>query len=324
MRFPRRQFLQLATSAGALPWLSRFVSAQDVFPARTVTIVVPAPPGGVLDLLARTIGERLAQKWGHSVIVENKPGANFQIGAAFVAKAPADGYTLLVCPEVVFTVNPFLYKTVQYDPVNGFAPISGLAIVNEALIARPTFPATDTKDLIALARSKPGGIYYGTFGVGSTAHLQMALFETMAGVKLSAIHYNGAQPALLDLLGGHIDVLFIDTRSALANQVKVLALGSAARLPEFPGTSTIGEDLPGFQARTWFGLFAPGGMPADIVTKISADIRTILMDSSFRDQILSPNMFEPMLTDPARFSAFIKSEAEKWSKVMHDLDLKVD
>lgn len=324
MIFPRRQFLLAATGAAILPSVSRFATAQSTFPNRNVTIVVPAPPGGVLDLLARMIGERLAQKWGHSVIVENKPGANFQIGAAFVARAPADGYTLLVCPEVVFTVNPYLYKTIQYDPENGFAPISGLVIVNEALIASPKFSAINTKELIALARSKPGGIYYGTFGIGSTAHLQMTLFETMAGVKLNAIHYNGAQPALLDLLGDHLDVMFVDTRSALANQVKVLALGSAARLPEFPNIPTVGEDISGFQARTWFGLFAPGGTPTDIVIKINADIRTILADSSFRDQFLLPNMFEPMPTDPAGFADFIKIEAKKWGKVVHDLNLKLD
>src|SRR5216683_8296208 len=176
--------------------LSAAAAAQEAnYPSKPVTIIVPASPGGVTDALGRTLAQRFTAAWGQQVIVENKPGANNQIAAEYVTKSAPDGYTLLIGPEVTFVVNPSLYAKLAYDPVKGFTPISGLVTINHALITHPALPVQSAKDLVALAKQKPGELNYGTFGVGSSGHLNMELLQSLAGVKLQAVHYKGATPA---------------------------------------------------------------------------------------------------------------------------------
>jgi tripartite-type tricarboxylate transporter receptor subunit TctC len=302
-------------------------SAQE-FPARQVRIVVPQSPGGVTDVIARAVAQRLSELWGQPVIVENKAGANYQIGANFVAKAEPDGYTLLVMSEA-FSINPLLSAKLPYDPVKDFAPITGLITINHALVAHPSLPAGTVKELFELARAKPGEINYATYGVGSTGHLNMEMFQRSAGVKLFPVHYKGATPALTDVIAGHVPLMFISVASVVepwkAGKVKLLGVGSPKRLSDLPEVPTIAESgLPEFRAHTWFGLFTTGGTPREIVAKVNGDVQRIVADPAFRARFLAPQMFEPLTSAPEQFAAFLNAETQKWGKVIREAGVKVD
>jgi tripartite-type tricarboxylate transporter receptor subunit TctC len=299
------------------------------YPTKTVHIIVPLAAGGAADTITRAIAQRLTEVWNQQVVVENKPGANTQIGAQQVARSPADGYALLASAETTFVVNPSLYSKLSYDPAKDFTPISGLGAINQALIVHPSVPAGTVKELIELARSKPGELTYGTFGVGSSGHLNMEMFQGMAGVKLRPIHYRGGAPALTAVMGGHIDTLFISLGQMAqpwqADQVRALAIGSKARVAEFPQLPTVAESgLPDFEAASWFGLVAPSGTPPEIVAKINADVQRILGDASFKEKFLRPNRYEPITGSPEQFGEFMKADALKWMKVINDANVKVD
>ena len=183
------------------------------YPSRTITIVTPAPAGGVTDTIGRALAQRFSKAWGQQAVVENKPGANNQLAAEYIANQPPDGHALFVAPDGTFVANPSLYPKLPYDPYKSFTPISGLMIINHGLIAHPSFPANNVKDFIALAKSKPGEINYGTYGIGSSGHLNMALLENMTGIKLQAVHYKGAAPATNDVVAGHIPIMFVSAGS---------------------------------------------------------------------------------------------------------------
>jgi tripartite-type tricarboxylate transporter receptor subunit TctC len=301
--------------------------AQGGYPAKPVTIIVPAAPGGVTDLLGRMLAQRFTEAWGQQAIVENKPGANNQIAAEYVTKAPADGYTLLIGPEVTFVVNPSLYPKLGYDPVKGFTPISGLVTINHALITHPTLPVQNVKELIALANQKPGEINYGTFGIGSSGHLNMELFQALSGAKLQAVHYKGATPALNDVIAGHIQLMFISVGSAVpqwkADKVKFIAVGAGKRMALLPEIPTVAESgLPGYEAVSWFGLFGPAGMPADVVGKINAEVRKIFADPEIKKTFLERQYFESIAGTPEQLVAYIKADEPKWRKVIQDAKVK--
>lgn len=318
-------------SLAAVLWLSLLsaIAQGENYPSKPVTLVATAAPGGVVDILARALGQRLSKIWGQQVVVENKPGASNQIGAAFVANAVPDGYTLLVSPEATFVVNPWLYKNLPYDPVKDFVPITGLISISQALITNPSVPAQDLKELIAVAKKKPGELNYGTFGVGSTGHLNMEMLQIATGVKLVAVHYKGATPALTDVIAGHIQMMFISTSSAIqpweAGRVKLLAVGSTKRFARISDIPTVAEaGLPGFEAVSWFGLFAPRDTPRDVVAQVNADVRRVFEDAEFREKFLAANMFAPMVSSPEQFSDFIKSDAQKWRNVINTAKVKPD
>src|SRR6266545_4140617 len=229
------------------------LSAAQNYPSRPITILVPATPGGVTDVLGRLLARHLSDAWGQQVIVENKPGANNQLAAEYTAKSAPDGYTLFIAPEVTFVANPSLYPKLAYDPVKDFSPIAGLVIINHALIVNPAVPATSVKELIALGKQRPGELNYGTYGLGSTGHLNMALLETLAGVKFVPIHYKGAAPALTDVVAGHIQMMFVSLGTAMGQwkegKVRLLAIGAAKRLAALPDVPTVAEGgLPGYEA----------------------------------------------------------------------------
>ena len=312
-------------------WLSAAsaVAHGESYPNKPVTLVATAAPGGVVDILARQLGQRLGKIWGQQVIVENKPGASNQIGAMAVANSVPDGYTLLVSPEATFVINPWLYKNLPYDPVKDFVPITGLVSISQALITNPSVPAQNIKELIEFAKKKPGELNYGTFGLGSTGHLNMEMLQIATGTKLVAVHYKGATPALTDVFAGHIQMMFISTSSAIqpwqAGRVKLLAVGSSKRLAQVPNIPTAAEaGLPGFEAVSWFGLFAPRGTPRDIVAQVNADVRRVFEDPEFREKFLATNMFESITSSPEQFSAFIKSDAQKWRTVINTANVKPD
>jgi tripartite-type tricarboxylate transporter receptor subunit TctC len=301
--------------------------AQD-YPTRQVRIIVPQSPGGVTDVVARAVAQRLAELWGQPVVVENRAGANYQIGATAVARAEPDGYTLMVMSEG-FSISPLLTVKLPFDPVKDFAPITGLISLTHAVTAHPALPANSIPELIALARAKPGDINYGTYGVGSAGHLNMEMFQGAAGVRVTPVHYKGATPALTDVIAGHIPLMFISVASVVgpqkAGQVKILAVGSGKRLPALPDIPTIAEGgLPDFRAVTWFGMFATGGTPREIVAKINTDVHRVFADAAFQERFLKPQLFEPLLGSPQEFADFLKAETAKWGKVIRDAHLKAD
>jgi len=303
-------------------------NAADPYPSRMVRMVVPQSAGGVTDVIARAVAQRLAEVWNQQVIVENKPGANYQIGTAAVAKAEPDGYTLLVTSEA-YTINPLLSANLSYDPVKDLAPITGLILINHALVAHPSLPASTLPELLALAKQKPGEINYGTYGPGSTGHLNMEMLQGATGAKFFAVHYKGAAPAFTDVLAGHIPLMFISVATPVepwqAGKVRILAVGAEKRLARLPTVPTIAEsDLPGFRAVTWFGLFATGGTPKEIIGKINADVQSIFADAAFGEKYLAPQMFEPMVSSPEQFAAFLAAESQKWGKVIRDAKLKIE
>jgi tripartite-type tricarboxylate transporter receptor subunit TctC len=300
----------------------------SAYPTRPITIIVPAAPGGVSDSLARAVGQRLGEVWGQQVIVENRGGANHQIGAAQVAKATADGHMLMLGAETIFVINPSLYARLPYA-VKDFAPITGLVRANQALLAHPGFAPKNIGELITLAKSKPGSISYGTSGVGSAGHVNVALLESMAGVKLQPVHYRGAAPALNDVVAGHIQLTSVAVSSALQpwrnGLVKMLGIGSAQRLPAIPDIPTVAEGgLSGYEATTWFGLFTTAGTPRDVVLKINAEVQRLFNDDAFRKRFVEPLLYEVMVSSPESFATFIDSETKKWAKVISDANLKVD
>ena len=314
---------------GALVLLGAVPARAQVYPARTITIVVPAAPGGVTDALGRVLAQRLTAAWGQQVIVENKPGANNQIAAEYVAKSAPDGYTLFIAPEVTFVVNPGIYAKLAYDPVKDFTPISGLVSINHALIVNPALPVTGVKDLLDLARKRPGALNYGTFGIGSSGHLNTDMRENLAGVKFEPIHYKGATPALTDVLAGHIQLMFISVGSAVPQwregKVRILAIGAAKRLAGLPDIPTVAESgLPGYEAQSWFGLVGPAGLAPDVVAKINTEVRRVFADPEFRKTVLTPQFFESIAGSPGDLPDLHKTDTIKWGKVIRDAKIKVE
>jgi tripartite-type tricarboxylate transporter receptor subunit TctC len=298
------------------------------YPARPITIVVPAAPGGVTDLLGRALAKHFTQAWGREAIVENKPGANNQIAAEYEAKAAPDGYTLFVGPETTFVVNPFLYAKLPYDPVKDFTPISGLVSIHHALIVNPALPIKSVADLMALARQKPGALNYGTFGIGSSGHLNMEALQRETGIRLVPVHYKGATPALTDVMAGHIELMFISVGSAVpqarGGKVRIIAIGAPQRLAGLPDVPTIAESgVPGFEAVSWFALYGPANMPPAVVDKINGEVRKLFADAAFNQTFMAPQYFESLAGSPAELTTRLDSEAAKWSKLIRDAHIKL-
>jgi len=315
----------LAALAGASP-----AQAQS-YPTRTITLTVTAAAGGVTDVVARALGQRLSEAWGQQVVIENKGGAAHVVGAQSVAKAAPDGYSLLVAEAGTFVINPTLYGKgkLPYDEEKDFAPITGIVRINQALLGHPSLPAKNVAELIALAKQKPGELTYGTAGIGSAPHMNMVLFESMAGVKLVPVHYRGAAPALTDVIAGHVNLMSVSVSLALppfrSGQIKIFGIGSPNRLAPAADIPTVAESgLPGYEAATWFGLFATAGTPRDVVLKLNAEVQKILADPEFREKFLAPQMFEPMASTPEAFADYIQAQTQKWAKVIREQKLSIN
>jgi tripartite-type tricarboxylate transporter receptor subunit TctC len=306
----------LAAAAAAAP------ARADNYPSRPVTLIVPASPGGVTDMLGRILAQHIIADWGAQAVVENKPGANNQVAAEYVAHQPGDGYTLFIGPETTFIVNPTLYAHLPYDPVKDFTPISGLVQINHALILNPAVPANTVKELIALAKAKPGQLNYGTYGVGSSGHLNMEMFKTVTGTNFVAVHYKGAAPAMQDVIAGHIQLMFVSAGSAMpqvkAGTVKMIGVGAPKRMALLPDVPAIAETVPGYTAVSWFALFGPAGMPPDIVAKINAEVAKIFADPQVQKNFLDAQYFEPIAGSPAQLTERIRTEEPKWRKLIRE------
>jgi tripartite-type tricarboxylate transporter receptor subunit TctC len=262
-------------------------------------------------------------------VIENRGGAAHIAGAAVVAKAAPDGHTLLVAESGTFVINPTLYPKdkLPYDVEKDFAPVTGLVRINQAIVASRALPAASIAQVIALAKSRPGELTYGTAGIGSAPHLNLAMFQHLAGVKMTPVHYRGAAPALNDIMAGHINLMSVSVSLVLQpfreGQLKLLAVGSARRLPQLAEIPTVGEGLPGYEGGAWFGLVTTGGTPPAVVGKLNAEVRKILAEPAFRDRIMGPQMFESMASAPEPFAQHIKAETARWAKVIREQNLAV-
>jgi len=308
---------------------SSAVASAQSYPTKPIHIVVPFSPGGITDVLARALGQKLAEAWGQQVVIENRLGGAGHVGTDSVAKAAPDGYTLLVTADATFVTNPHTYSKLLYDPVNDFVPITGLGISPQALIVHPSVPVRTLSDLIELAKKKPGELNYGTFGIGTSGHLNIILLENMTGTKFTPVHYRGAAPGITDVIGGHIQMMIVSiglvAQPWQAGQLKVLGFGSAARLPQYPDVPTLAESgLPGYEAGSWYGLAAPEGTPRDVVAKLNAETQRIFSDPGFREKFLAPNFIYSIVSSPEAFAERIRLDSAKWGKVIRDAGVKVE
>ena len=318
----------VAAAFCALIFIAPTVAAQTTYPDRPIKLVVPYPPGALTDLLARAIGERLAMALKQPVVIENKPGAGTLVGAEFVAKQPADGYTLLMATSTTLGISPALYKPAPIDPVKDFAPISPVGTVNFFLIANPAFPARNVQEMVEVIRQNPGKYNYGSVGSGSPHHLFMEALKTDYRLSIQHVPYKGTPAALTDLLTGELQVMFCDATVAVPNiqAGKVVALGTSAAKPTalVANVPPIASTVPGFDWQAWQGIVAPAGTPKAIVARLSAELQKIQATPEFKDQLVKFGMdpFPPQTPD--QFAAMIVAEQPRWAKAVKDSGAKVD
>ena len=295
-------------------------AAQTAYPTKAIRYVVPFPAGGPLDIVARAIGQDLSKSWNQPVIIDNRPGAGGNIGADAVAKSAPDGYTILMGAVSTHAINVSLYRKLPFDPVKDFAPVTLITQVPNVLIVHPSVPARSVKDLIALAKSRPGQLAFASGSTGSAGHLAGELFKTMAGIDMVHVPYKGAAPASIDLIAGHVSLMFDNLASALPNidaaRVRPLALTTIKRSALVPALPTISEQgLRDFDISTWFGILAPAATPAEIITRLNAEVVRILHTASMKERLAALGA-EPVGDKPDEFAAFIKSEIPEYAKII--------
>jgi tripartite-type tricarboxylate transporter receptor subunit TctC len=325
MKLPRRQFLHLAAGAAALPAVSRFAWAQ-AYPARPVRIVVGAPPGGGGDILARLIGQWLSEHFGQPVTLENKPGAGTNVGTEFVVRAPPDGYTLLLV-NTASAINATLYEHLSFNFIRDIAPVAGIIRVPNVMLVNPSVPAKTVPEFIAYAKANPGKVNFASPGIGTSPHMAGELFKFMAGVDMVHVPYRGEAPALTDLLGGQVQVMFATATASIehirAGTVRALAVSTATRSNALPDLPTVGSFVPGYEASAFFGVGAPRNTPAEIVAKLNKEINAGLADPKVGERLA--NLGGTVLAgSPADFGKLIAEETEKWGKVVKFAGLKVE
>jgi len=315
----------LSALLGLLPALAW---PQSAYPNRPIKLVVPYPPGALTDLLARVIGERMTGSLGQPVVVDNKPGAGTLVGAEFVAKQPADGYTLLMATSTTLGISPALYQPSPINPVKDFAPIAQVGTVNFFLIANPSFPAKNVREMIDVVRKNPGKYNYASVGNGSPHHLFMEALKKEYGLDIQHVPYKGTPAALTDLLTGSIQLMFADATIAVPNieAGKVTALGTSAakQTTLLPNVPPIAATVPGYDWQAWQGVVAPVGTPREIVARLSAELQKIQATPEFREQLFKFGM-EPFAPQtPEQFAATIAAEQPRWAKAIKDSGAKVD
>lgn len=325
--FPRRPFL-LAAAALAAAAAAPLTATAQAYPAKPITVIVPFAAGGTTDILARVIGQALTKDLGQSVIVDNRAGAGGNIGAQLAAKASADGYTLFMGTVGTHAINQSLYKKMPFDPIKDFAPLTRVAMVPNLLVANPGKPYKNVKELIAYAKANPGKVNFGSSGSGSSIHLSGELFNALAKVDMVHVPYKGSAPAVSDLIGGQIDIMFDNMPSAIqhvrAGKLRPLAVTTARRSPELPDVPTVAEaGVPGYEATSWFGMFAPAGTPAPIVAKLNGALVKVLADPEVKKKLAEQGA-EPYSEKPEQFAEFIRKETAKWSKVVKDSGASAD
>jgi tripartite-type tricarboxylate transporter receptor subunit TctC len=297
-------------------------AAEDAqnYPSKPIRLVVPFTPGGSTDILARVIGQKLTEAWGKQVVIDNRPGAGGNIGVDLVAKSPADGYTLVMGHIGTFGVNPTLYPKLPYDAIKDFQPITLVALVPNMLSVNPALPVHSVKELVALARAKPGTINFGSGGNGSAAHLAGEYFKLMTKTEITHIPYRGTSPAVTDLIAGQIQMIITGVPPTLnfvkTGKLRALAVATSKRLPLLPDLPTISEaGVPGYEATQWYGVLAPAGTPKPIVAKLNAEMAKAIKGPDVREK-LAADAAEPVGNSPEEFGAFIKKEIARWAPVI--------
>ena len=315
----RRALLQIA-SAGAA-WLAAGPVRAQAYPNRAIRLVAPYPAGGSADTLARAVAEHLRKELGQPVVVDNKPGGNTSIGAAAVATAAPDGYTLLVCTGSTVVTNPFLYPKLSYAPERDLAPVARVAVAPLVVAVNAALPAKNLAELIRLAKAKPGSLNYASTGMGSVIHLATLLLEGQAGVEMTHIPFNGSTPAIAAVLGGEVQLFLDAVQSSLphikAGKLRALAVTTAERLQILPDVPTVAESgFPGFDVSAWYGVMAPAKTPPEIVARLNEAIGRLLTDKTFREFFEAQGLAIPAPTSPQAYGEFIRRERDKWGPLI--------
>jgi tripartite-type tricarboxylate transporter receptor subunit TctC len=325
MKLPRRTFLHLAVGAAALPAVSRIARAQ-VYPSRPVRIIVGFPPGGATDIQARLMGQWLSERLGQQFIIENRAGASGNIGTEAVAKAPADGYTLLqiVTPHAI---NAALYTNLNFDFIRDITPVIAVARLAYVVVVHPSVPAATIPEFITYAKANPGRINYGSAGAGTPQNISCELFKMMTGVNLVHVPYRGGAPATTDLVGGHLQVIFSPVSESIehvkAGKLRALAVTTAARLDVLPDVPTVGDFVPGYEASGFAGIGAPRNTPAEIIDTLNKELNAGLADSKIRARIVELGG-TVLGGSPAAFGTIISEATEKWAKVIKFAGIKTE
>jgi tripartite-type tricarboxylate transporter receptor subunit TctC len=317
----RRQTLALAGAALLCPATSRAASWR---PSKSVRLVVPFAAGGANDIIARVLGERLSAVWQQQVYIDNKPGASSNIGSADVARSEPDGHHLLITSSAI-AVNRFLFEKLPFDPLADLAPLSLATVIPNAMVVPPGSGARTVGDFIAMAKAKPGGLNFGSAGVGSSLHLIGELFKRAAGIEMTHVPYRGAAPAMQDLMGGRIDVMF-DTVTVSISQIRggtirAIGVSTQERVPSLPDVPPIGDTLPGFDVGSWFALFLPGKTPPEIVASISADVQAALRHEPVKARIEELGG-RVVASTPDALARYMREETERWGKVIREAGIK--
>jgi tripartite-type tricarboxylate transporter receptor subunit TctC len=325
VKLPRRQFLHLAAGAAALPVVSRIARAQ-AYPSRPVRIVVPFAPGGTFDIMARLIGQWLTEKLGQPFVIENRPGAGGNIGTESVVRAPADGYALLLV-GTANAISATLYEKLNFNFIRDIVLVAGIARVPEVMLVNPSLPATTVRELIAYAKANPGKLTMASGGIGTLSHVEGELFKMMTGVNLVHVPYRGLGPALTDLLGGQVQVMFASMSASFeyvrANKLRALAVTTATRSDELPDVPTVAEFVPGYEASGWFGIGAPKNTPSQIIDQLNEAINAGLADPKTKARLADLGG-TPLAGSPADFGKFVADETEKWGRVIKFAGIKAE
>ena len=327
MRSLTRRFVVVLAAVIAIGAVAP-VAAQGTYPTKPVRLVVPFPAGGTTDILARAVAQKLSETWGQQVIVDNRPGAGGNIGSELVAKSPPDGYTLLMGTVGTHAINPSLYAKMPYDHVKDFVPVILVAGVPNVLVVNPSLPVNSVQELIAYAKANPNKLNFASSGNGTSIHLSGELFKTMTGVQMTHVPYKGSAPALSDLVGGQVQLMFDNLPSSLAfikaNRLRALAVTSTTRAPALPDVPTMVEaGVPNFEASSWFGMLAPAGTPPDIVARINGDVAKWLATPEAREKMMAQGAMA-IGGSPDDFARHIAAETAKWAKVVKESGAKVD
>jgi len=321
----RRRLLRLAAGAAALPAVSRVAWAQ-AYPTRPVRIIVPLAPAGTVDIIARLMGQWLSERLGQQFVIENRPGAGTTLGTEAVVRALPDGYTLLMI-DVSATFNAALYDKLNFNFIRDIAPVANVVRVPNVIAVHPSFPAKTVPEFLAYAKANPGKISMATAGVGSSSHVFGELFKMMAGVNLVAVPYRGGGPALVDMLSGQVDVIFVPTPASIeyvrAGRLRALGVTSTTRVQILPDLPPVAEFVPGYEASSWLGICAPRNTPVQIIEKLNREINAGLSDPKIKARFIDMGG-AALPGSPADFGELIVDETEKWAKVIRAANIKPD
>ena len=323
----RRQIIASAASLAAPLLWSGSARAADPYPAKLITIIVPQAPGGANDIIGRALAQKLASTIGGPVIVENRPGAGGNVGTAYVARLPKDGYSLLLTAQSAQTINPFLYRKIPFDPVKDFDPIMVVGAAPYLLAVNPAFPAKNLRELVALAKAQPGKINYASAGNGTVNHMLGEMLKTAAGIDIVHVPYRGAAPAAADVVGGQLPMTFGSFPGLMpfvrSGQLRVIGVCTEKRTQLAPDLPTLAETIPGLYANAWYGLFAPAGTPREIINKLYAEISKSLESAEMKERFAVLGV-EPAPSTPDQLASLMQTDLVRWAKIVKDSGAQLD